>query len=313
MFLFDTAGALVAASAGAGSTLARHAVGSLDDLWASLRTMAGHPLTDTAGSSSRAVDPLGRPVDVRVEALSDPEASRRFTLVRLEPLDDAPAALIQRALGDVLAHELRTPLTTIYGGAQLGYDRRSSEATRIEAAETVAHEAQRLHDVIENLVVLARFDGVDEAELEPILLSRVVANAAAVVRGIHPLTGIEVDLPKALPVVRAVPRHAEHAVRNLLSSAADAAGPDGTVLVTGRRDGRSVEVAIGDDGPAYAEAELPAVFDLFAHSSRAPREPSGANLGLFVAHRLVDAMGGRVRAVARDHGAEIRFSLPAAD
>ena len=73
----------------------------------------------------------------------------------------------------MLSHELRTPVTSIYGGSQVLLNRgdRLEAETRQELIADVASEAERLHRLIENLLVLARVErGQDLAGDEPVLL-----------------------------------------------------------------------------------------------------------------------------------------------
>jgi signal transduction histidine kinase len=54
------------------------------------------------------------------------------------------------------------------------------------------------------------------------------------------------------------------------------------------------------------------VFDLFYRSPNATRVAPGAGIGLFVCRQLIEAMGGRIWAHAREGGGtEVGFALPA--
>src|SRR6478752_5495649 len=60
----------------------------------------------------------------------------------------------RRAFLDILSHELRTPVTTIYGGAKLLATGTLDRNQRLALAADVATEAERLHGLVEDLVVL---------------------------------------------------------------------------------------------------------------------------------------------------------------
>ena len=220
---------------------------------------------------------------------------------------------LREAFASVVSHELRTPVTTIYGGAQLLVDPAMSEATRSEAAAAVAEEAEHLYRVVEDLVVLARYDQPLTTTDDPVLLQRfvpeVVASEAS--RG-----GIRVivDVPPGLPAVVARGGYVEQVVRHLVTSAVRFSPRDGAVSVIARVAGDAVEVRVRDSGSSITESEAAQVFDLFHRSARTVTDASGANMSLFVCKRLVEAMGGRIWARPRedDAGVELGFSLPIA-
>ena len=108
----------------------------------------------------------------------------------------------------MLSHELRTPVTSIYGGSQVLLNRgdRLEAATRQELIADVASEAERLHRLIENLLVLARVErGQDLAGGEPVLLQRVLPLIVERERELWPSTVIEMRLPPG-PADRPRPR-----------------------------------------------------------------------------------------------------------
>ena len=108
----------------------------------------------------------------------------------------------------MLSHELRTPVTSIYGGSQVLLNRgdRLEAATRQELIADVASEAERLHRLIENLLVLARVErGQDLAGGEPVLLQRVLPLIVERERALWPGTIIEMTLPPG-PADRPRPR-----------------------------------------------------------------------------------------------------------
>jgi signal transduction histidine kinase len=319
VFLFDPDGRRLAARMGADDWFPDLRIGRLDDLSRALRTLDGTPIRLEAGEPQLA-RPIGssaaRPVQVLVEDLPvDPRDPARGSIreVRIRESEGSHEAVVQRALGSVLAHQLRTPLTTIYGGAQLIIQPSASSATRSEAARTVAREAQHLHDIVENLLVLLRFDRVRSAEVEPVLLQRVLPRGIDLERVAQPGAAIQVTLPADLPPVQANESHLQHAFRNLLSVALHYTSVDGTVDVAASVAGREVTVVVRDDGPVLGAEEARQAFDLFTRSARTTLDPAGVNLGAFVSRRLVEAMGGRVWATETAGRMETGFALPRAE
>jgi signal transduction histidine kinase len=216
----------------------------------------------------------------------------------------------------VLSHELRTPITAIYGGSKvlLRRARPVSAATRRELLEDMAAEAERMHRLVENLLVLARTErGMDLHAADPVLLQHQVPRVIDSVRAQWPAVEFQVSIPERLPTVSGDDGYVEQVLRNLLSNAAKYGPPGGPVEVSLRRAGDEVQVLVLDRGPGVGD-EAQDVFELFYRSVRTSAAAPGAGIGLFVARQLVIAMGGRIWAADRPGGGAVfGFSLPLFD
>jgi signal transduction histidine kinase len=110
--------------------------------------------------------------------------------------------------------------------------------------------------------------------------------------------------------VRGDPEALLRVLTNLLDNAVRHG--DGRVAVTTARVNGTVTVAVVDDGPGFAEHDLPHVFEPLFRADRA-RSGAHAGLGLAIARRLVRAHGGEVHAANEpDGGARLTVELPAA-
>jgi two-component system sensor histidine kinase KdpD len=101
-------------------------------------------------------------------------------------------------------------------------------------------------------------------------------------------------------------------MRNLLSNAGKY-GPDvhSVVRVVAEAAGDEVKVRVLDDGPGFGADDGERLFQLFFRSPDARSRRPGAGIGLYATRALVDAMGGRVWALARaPSGSEFGFTLP---
>jgi K+-sensing histidine kinase KdpD len=75
----------------------------------------------------------------------------------------------------LISHELKTPITTILGNAEV-LERRADAldaSSRAGALADIRNEAERLHRIIDNLLVLARLKQGQSLEREPVLIERV--------------------------------------------------------------------------------------------------------------------------------------------
>lgn len=268
----------------------------------------------------RSLAPLGRlaheagridPSDPRLAEYRGPDDEVGRVATTLNAALDAVRARREaerERLADV-AHELAAPLTVVT--AHLSHlARRLADASdaedreRLQAAETAADDL--LH-VSQDLLTLARGDLDERMRWEIVDLVELVGE----MRTAYP--GLRVSMPHEAADLRTVadPARLRQVLRNLVRNAVRACGSAGGVelgLAVAGAPGApdTVMVRVEDDGPGLSEAEADAVFDRYRSSAG-----GGTGLGLAVARRLVERMGGRVRVGrAARGGAAFEVELP---
>ncbi|SDZ17133.1 PAS domain S-box-containing protein [Micromonospora pattaloongensis] len=197
-----------------------------------------------------------------------------------------------------VSHELRTPLTPIIGYLDLLKTRgeRMTPQKRTECLTLMADRAAHLSRLVEDLLMASRVDDADE-DL-----------ALHVSVGAHDLTAIvrqvvdDLDSPRvtvALPD-HAVPTRCDaertlQVVSNLVGNALKYSPETEPVRVAMRLDGERVHVEVADHGRGIPADQLQKVFEKF-HRVEDPMtmSTSGTGLGLFIARRLAQAMGGEI-------------------
>jgi signal transduction histidine kinase len=211
----------------------------------------------------------------------------------------------QRAFVSDASHELRTPVATVQALLEVGL--RSGD---VESAAQRALEANgRLADVVDDLLDMARLDGVPLAvddlptvDVEDVVLEVVGTDPDPLVDTSGVLAG-RVRADRAL-LTRAVRNLVENARRHTRTRVAVAvAARDGEVVVT-----------VDDDGPGVPVADRERVFERFVRldNGRRRRE-GGTGLGLAIVKRVAEQHGGRVRVgIAPMGGARFELALPEA-
>ncbi len=248
---------------------------------------SGRVFRDAAGSPVRM---LGTGQDITQRRLLEAERDRLFA-------EERRANEFREAFVDVISHELRTPITTILGLTEIlaRPGRTDDPDARAILLNDVRAEAERLHRLVEDLLVLTRVErGRLEVEAEPLeprrLLERVVAAEAPELPSIR----ISLDLEPHLPIVAGEATYVEQVLRNLLSNAAKYT-PEGTsVVVSARAEADGVAFRVSDAGPGLSEGSLERIFELFYRDPERARSVAGSGIGLFVCASLVQAMGGRM-------------------
>ena len=214
----------------------------------------------------------------------------------------------------MLSHELRTPVTAIYGGSQvlLGRGERLDPEMSRELVRDIAAESERLHRLIENLLVLARVErGEDLVGGEPVLLQRVLPTIVERERTLWMGTDISVSVESGLPTVRGHDGYVSQVIRNLLSNAIKYGGPDAAVQIVAEGGPDGVTVRVLDDGPGFGDVNPDRLFDLYYRAPGSELRAPGAGIGLYVCRRIVTGLGGTIWAQQRPTGgAEFGFRLP---
>jgi PAS domain S-box-containing protein len=223
------------------------------------------------------------------------------------------ARRIRETFLGILSHELRTPITTILGGVKV-LRRHEEDAfpLRRELHEDIEAEAERLYRLVEDLLVLARFedDRVEPMTDEPLLLRRLMPSLLASEEARWPGRRFDVVLPAGLSVVQGDRTYLEQILRNLLGNAAKYSSPEQPIEIRVEPDSDEVHVLVLDRGPGLEPDEAERLFDLYYRSPRTGGMAGGAGIGLFVCRVLVEAMGGRIWARPREGGgAEFGFAL----
>jgi K+-sensing histidine kinase KdpD len=257
----------------------------LDDVLASLEPVDGEPDTRAVPGMAAFVVPhvLG------VEAAGD--RSRIAILRDVTPVLESEAA--RDAFVGMLSHELRTPITSIYGSARI-LRRPLEEGVRASLVDDLVEESDRLFRLVEDLLVLSRFErGRLDIAPEPVLVQRVAARILDREAGRNPGLHLTMDAEEDLPPVLGDATYLEQVLRNLVGNAVKYAGDTASLIIRVRRQDRSVLVDVEDDGPGIPDADQERVFALYERLHTRATAP-GAGIGLFVCRRLVEAMGGTI-------------------
>ena len=231
---------------------------------------------------------------------------------------DRSLAELQKANGakddflSMVSHELRTPLTVAVGNARFlaAHRQALSDEDIASSLADIVKAGDKLQQLIDNLMVLARVDAQHADLSEPIALQHTVPRIVEELRGLWTDHPIQVDLPSDLPTCKAVPIYVEQIVANLISNGAKYGTPGTPIHVTGRAGRRTVLISIANEGKGIPREERGAIFQPFFRSAATRKTQSGMGIGLTVVKRLVHAQGGRIWVGPTETGAAFCFNLP---
>jgi signal transduction histidine kinase/ligand-binding sensor domain-containing protein len=216
----------------------------------------------------------------------------------------------------MVAHDLRNPLGQISLSAELALeleDVRTSRKTLGQIRETVGHMGELISAVLNK-------DALESGRLslrrEAMPLGPILHTCAHAFEQRAAQKGQRVNLvvPGDLHVWGDPDRFRE-VLENLISNALKFSPPDRTVWIRTERAESWVRVRVADQGPGIPPEERDRLFEPHARLSPRPTggEPS-TGLGLFIAKRMVEAMGGTLRLECPPSGgAEFVVELPYSD
>ena len=206
-----------------------------------------------------------------------------------------PPAEFREAFIDVISHELRTPITTILGISQIltRPDRVDDPVARAALLQDVRSETERLHRLVEDLLVLSRVErGRLDVETEPLELRRLLERIVASETVELPTIDLQLVMPPDLPIVAGEATYVEQIVRNLLGNAAKYTPPGTTVQVEAKTMGDEVAIRVLDDGPGHpARVGRPTCSSCSTAIPTSARTVAGSGIGLFVCASLVNGDG----------------------
>jgi PAS domain S-box-containing protein len=229
---------------------------------------------------------------------------------RAEAAANAAGAARDEFLG-VVSHELRTPVTTIFGNAQLLGDRTDLPHGVQAMVADIATDAERLLGIVENLLTLARGDLAAEFSGEPQVLAQVLSRVVSSFERRHPGRSVELAIESPHGIVEADEAPLELLIGNLLTNADKYSPPSATIEVTLRETDAESLVLVRDRGIGVRQEEVDDLFTTFHRAEAAKRMASGLGIGLSACKQIVEMLGGRIWASARDGGgSEFGFALP---
>jgi signal transduction histidine kinase len=231
------------------------------------------------------------------------------------------ARTADRAKGAFLAtvsHELRTPLTAVVTAVRL---LRMMPATRPEAeARTLAtleSSSRALMSVISDVLDYSQLEAgavrIDTAPFQPTALA---ADVVSILAPEVQRSGVDLRTRQEHPAELVWPGDSKRVKQVLLNLAGNAVkfAPAGHVEIVSwtTNEPRQLWFAVTDNGPGLPPESLESVFEAFVQLETSPTQSKGGTgLGLSISRRLVELMGGKIRAAdTGGRGARFEFWLP---
>ncbi|MFZ2727738.1 MAG: sensor histidine kinase KdpD [Methylococcaceae bacterium] len=220
---------------------------------------------------------------------------------------------LRTSLLSAISHDLRTPLASIVGAAStlVEDDANLQTADRQELSRAIYDEAQRLSNLANNILDMARLD----AEQTPINrqwypLDEIIGGALLRLHARLEGRYIHSKLPEGLCLVRLDAVLIEQVIVNLLDNACKYTPANTPIDLIAELTTHALKIIVADKGTGIPEGEEHKLFDKFYRLQREGTQ-SGVGLGLSICKAIINAHGGVIGAANREGGgAEFYFMLP---
>jgi signal transduction histidine kinase len=229
-----------------------------------------------------------------MQARDLPEENAVLAVVR-DRTDEMRREFAERDFVSNAAHELRNPLAGITGAIEVLQDgAKEDPQARDHFLERLAEDAERMGRLIQSLLVLARVEALGPGEVEVVDIGAAIADA---VEAVDKPAGLELEVDvEAELTAKGDPTLLRHVLIGLLGNAYKHTPAPGVVSMRGRHYGTDeVVLEVIDTGTGIPAAEIERVFERFYRRTEA-RKQEGFGLGLAIARRMVNVMGGKIGA-----------------
>lgn len=227
------------------------------------------------------------------------------------------ANLAKSKFVSVVSHELRIPMTSIKGYTDLILKGAAGEVSDQQSKflEIIQNNVGRMSVLVSDLSDISRIE-MGRLKLEPAMVQLHEYIEETIQRLQHRLAEkkhiTELKLSEALPAVFADPDRLVQVLTNLVSNANKYTPEGGKIRIRARQEGEFVRIEVIDNGIGIQAEDQAKLFTQFFRSDDPlVREQQGWGLGLNLTKRLIELMGGTIRAESvPGKGSNFWFTLP---
>jgi two-component system sensor histidine kinase HydH len=211
------------------------------------------------------------------------------------------------ALGELsagMAHEIRNPLGSIKGTAEILRDGVAPDDPKLEFADILIKEVDRLNKVLEDFLRFARPEPVEHGRFSP---NKAIEEVLELTRQQALRNRVEVEVVLAEDIE--IPGRGEQiqqALLNLVLNALQVMPDGGQLKVSSTVHGNEVGIHVSDSGPGIAMEDRERIFNPFVTT-----RDSGTGLGLAITQRIIQGHDGHIHLESTSgHGSSFTLCLP---
>lgn len=213
------------------------------------------------------------------------------------------------------AHEIRTPLTALTTAIEVALRKERSPREYMETLTACLSSAKSLKQLTDSLLLLAALDaGKVLLRPRPLDIQKFLHEIVRVHADAANRKGIRLAANVALPEAMLEADLLAPILNNLVSNAVEYGRPGDSVSISAhRRDSQAALcIEVADTGPGIAKSDIEKLFYRFYRGRQeGDSETTHAGLGLAIAAKAAEAMGGRIEAESEPgKGSTFRLIIP---
>jgi signal transduction histidine kinase len=220
-----------------------------------------------------------------------------------------------------VSHELLTPIAAIHSvGQNLMDGLCDTKADSILNGSNITGQARQLSDMVRQILLfVSTQNGTIRYTLCPLDVSDIIETVRKNVAMLVQSNGFEVDqqVQEGLPNVMGDLPALSQCMQNLITNAVKYSGKNRWIGISAsvhdaKTNRREVRISVQDHGRGISNSELGHIFEPFYRSPNVVNaQIHGTGLGLAVAKRIAQAMGGRLSVISElDMGSTFTLHLP---
>jgi signal transduction histidine kinase len=249
-------------------------------------------------------------------------SSAIWAIQRSRMLSAIQLARLQMEFVASVSHELRTPLAALSLAADNIADGLVEGKTAVQKYGTaIQKEARQMSELVGQILLFASTeDRTKRYDLQPLQVSEIIDSVLSGSKDLIQRAGfmIELHMVAHLPLVVGDPSAVAQCLQNLIGNALKYSGDSrwigirAFVAQSEIEVSREVRIAVSDRGIGIDGSELADIFEPFYRSSRVNAlQIHGTGLGLSLAKRTMEAMGGKISVVSElSAGSTFTIHLP---
>lgn len=226
-----------------------------------------------------------------------PISNNRYLLILRDVSDVTRVELVRRDFVANVSHELKTPVGALSLLSEAAAEAADDPAAVRRFALKMQAEAQRLTNLVNDLIDLSRLqsdDPLKKATIAPV--ARLVDAAVSDVKAVADAKEIELSVKIQTGLqVACVERQLITAIRNLIVNAVNYSSNQTKVAITAEEVDDLIEIRVTDQGIGIPETDQLRVFERFYRIDPArSRATGGTGLGLSIVKHIATGHGGDV-------------------
>jgi heavy metal sensor kinase len=229
--------------------------------------------------------------ETTVNELTTIASSFNALLARLNHVFESQKRLVADA-----SHGLKTPLSVIRTQCDVVLQRTRNPEEYVEALQTIKSYSHNMTRLINNLLSLARLDAglIPAAGNTPVSIKECVDKAVKMTKQLADERQVQIttSVDETL-LVMGTGSDLLEAFLNIIENGIRYNREEGTVMVSGLKQGKKGVITVSDTGAGIREGDMDRVFERFYRADPV-RNPDGTGLGLSIVRSVISAHGGEI-------------------